>query len=86
MSDQEDPYVQVEVTVKFVYRLDNHATGRALEAIIGDTKDDQIHRAVDSFLEPGEFDYAEVDGLHAHFRDGEGRELTEAEFRDLVEP
>lgn len=81
----EDPYVQVEVAVKFRYRLDNHATGPALEAIIGNTKDDQIHRAIDAFLEPGEFDFASVDGLHVSFHDGEGRDITEPEFRDLVD-
>lgn len=81
----EDPYVQVEVVVKFTYRLDNHATGAALEAIIGHTKDDQIARAIDSFLEPGEEDIALVDGLTVYFRDGEGRDLTVAEFQDLVD-
>jgi len=81
------PKIMVDVVLRFSWQLDSreaYSEESEIEQDSGATKDDVIDRAFDAYLSPDENDHFAVVEKTIKYLDGDGREITFAEYRDLA--
>lgn len=80
------PKIMVDVVLRFSWQLDSreaYSEESSIQEDSGATKDDVIDRAIDAYLSPDENDHFAVVEKTVRYLDGNGREITFAEYRDL---